>query len=117
MKKINKKDLDSSTKIVIMPWEKGFTCGIVFSKDIEIGFEEDDMIAVMARGMIKSAVSDPHKIYLMGLQGFTEDKIKIANGEADDDIILSSASLTEDNSNVIDFFEYYIKPKNPKDVN
>lgn len=117
MTKMKKSDIDSATKIVIMPWENGFTCGIVFGDNAEYGYEEDDMISIMARGMIKQAVTDPHATYLLGLKGFAEDKQKVDSGEQDlDEPFLSSADLTDDEDNVIDFFDHY-KPRKPKDIN
>jgi len=120
MTKMKKSDLEGATKIVIMPWEKGFTCGIVFSsKATESGNEEEDMIAIIARGMIKQAVMDPHSTYMAGLKGFADDKHKVDSGEQDiDEPFLSSADLTKDeeDDNVIDFFDYY-KPREPKDIN
>lgn len=117
MTKMKKSDVEGATKIVIMPWENGFTCGIIFGENAEYGYEEDDMISIIARGMIKQAVSDPHTTYLMGLKGFADDKKKVDNGEQNfDEPFMSSANLTEGEDNVIDFFDYY-KPRKPKDIN
>lgn len=119
MTKMKKSDMENATKIVIMPWDKGFTCGIIFGNDVGYGEEEDHMISIIARGMIKQAVSDPHSTYLLGLKGFADDKKKVDNGEQDiDEPFLSSADLTEEdnNDNVVDFFDYY-KPRKPKDIN
>lgn len=117
MTKMKKSEIEGATKIVIMPWENGFTCGIIFGENAEYGYEEDDMISIIARGMIKQAVSDPHTTYLMGLKGFADDKKKVDNNEQDlDEPFMSSANLTEGEDNVIDFFDYY-KPRKPKDIN
>ena len=117
MTKMKKSDIEKATKIVIMPWEKGFTCGIVFGDSAEYGYEEEDMISIIARGMIKQAVSDPHATYLLGLKGFADDKKQVEAGIQNlDEPFLSSADLTEESDNVIDFFDYY-KPKKPKDIN
>lgn len=107
MTKITKKDLEDCTKIVIMPYEEGFTCGIHFGNDVLPGTESENMIAIIARGMIKQAVMDPHLTYELGIEGFSEDHNKFTKE--------LSKELSDDN--VIDFFEYLAKPKNKKEIN
>jgi len=109
MTKITKKDLETCTKIVIMPYDEGFTCGIHFGDDVEPGSEESNMISVIARGMIKQAVMDPGLTYELGLEGFSEDRNKLKKE------LLKEISM--DSDNVIDFFEYLAKPKNKKEIN
>jgi hypothetical protein len=109
MTKITKKDLEDCTKIVIMPYEEGFTCGIHFGSDIPPGTESESMIAIIARGMIKQAVMDPHLTYELGLEGFAEDHDKFTKK--------LSKEIINETDNVIDFFEYLTKPNSKKEIN
>lgn len=109
MTKITKEELETCTKIVIMPYEEGFTCGITFGTDIEPGTEDQNMVAIIARGMIKQAVMDPHLTYELGMEGFAEDHDKLHKTLAKE--------ISNGTDNVIDFFEYLAKPKNKKEIN
>jgi hypothetical protein len=55
-KKINE---TNSIKVLVTPWEKGFTCGIVINSKASMSTEEYELCSTIARGMIKVATSDP----------------------------------------------------------
>ena len=71
----NKKfDVLNSIKVLVTPWEKGFTCGIVMDSKAKMSTEQYELCSTVARGMIKMATSDPHTTFLYGLRGFADDK-------------------------------------------
>ena len=53
MKKNEKFDVINSVKIIVSPWQKGFTCGIVMDSKSKMGTEEYELCSTIARGMIK----------------------------------------------------------------
>ena len=111
MKKINKISAINSVKVIVSPWQKGFTCGIVMDSKSRMDTEEYELCSTIARGMIKMATSDPHSTFLWGLRGFADDKKK-----SDKDLTISSVADFDDESNVIDFLEY-LKQKRDKELN
>ncbi len=111
MKKINKISAINSVKVIVSPWQKGFTCGIIMDSKSKMTTEQYELCSTIARGMIKMATSDPHSTFLWGLHGFAEDKKK-----NDRDISISSVAEFDDESNVIDFLEY-LKMKRDKELN
>jgi len=111
MKKKEKISAINSVKVIVSPWQKGFTCGIVMDSKSRMDTEEYELCSTIARGMIKMATSDPHSTFLWGLRGFADDKKK-----SDKDLTISSVADFDDESNVIDFLEY-LKMKRDKELN
>ena len=111
MKKTNKISAINSVKVIVSPWQKGFTCGIIMDTKSKMTTEQYELCSTIARGMIKMATSDPHSTFLWGLRGFAEDKKR-----NDKDLTVSSIAEFDDESNVIDFLEY-LKMKRDKELN
>ena len=111
MKKDDKKLLNNAIKVLVSPWDKGFTCGIIMDSRTKMTTEEYELCSTIARGMIKMATSDPHSTFLWGLRGFADDKKKNTK-----DLSISSVAEFDDESNVIDFLEY-LKMKRDKELN
>ena len=110
-KKITNKAFLNSIKVLVTPWEKGFSCGIVMDSKNIMTTEEYELCSTIARGMIKMATTDPHSTFLWGLRGFADDKKKTDRG-----MTISSVAEFDDESNVIDFLEY-LKMKRDKELN
>ena len=110
-KKKDTLSLINSIKVLVSPWQKGFTCSIVMDSKSKMGTEEYELCSTIARGMIKMATTDPHSTFLWGLRGFSDDKNKGAK-----DLSISSVVDFDDESNVIDFLEY-LKKKRDKELN
>ena len=107
----NKKfDVLNSIKVLVTPWEKGFTCGIVMDSKAKMSTEQYELCSTIARGMIKMATSDPHTTFLYGLRGFADDK---KNNKG---MPINSTAEFDDEDNVIDFIEY-LKKKREKELN
>ena len=111
MKKNEKFDVINSVKIIVSPWQKGFTCGIIMDSKSKMSTEQYELCSTIARGMIKMATTDPHSTFLWGLRGFAEDKKKNTK-----DLSISSVAEFDDESNVVDFLEY-LKMKRDKELN
>ena len=100
----------NSIKVLVTPWEKGFTCGIVMDSKAKMSTEQYELCSTIARGMIKMATSDPHTTFLYGLRGFADDK---KNNKG---MPINSTAEFDDEDNVIDFIEY-LKSKRDKELN
>ena len=111
MKKDDKKLLANAIKVLVSPWEKGFTCGIIMDSRTKMTSEEYELCSTIARGMIKMATTDPHSTFLWGLRGFADDKNK-----QKDNLTISAVSEFDDESNVVDFLEF-LKKKRDKELN
>ena len=111
MKEKDKMMLINSIKVLVSPWEKGFTCGIIMDSKSKMTTEQYELCSTIARGMIKMATTDPHSTFLWGLRGFAEDK---KNNKKD--LTISSVAEFDDESNVVDFLEY-LKMKRDKELN
>ena len=111
MKKKDKISAINSVKVIVSPWQKGFTCGIIMDSKSAMTTEQYELCSTKARGMIKMATTDPHSTFLWGLRGFADDKKK-----NDKDLTISSVAEFDNESNVIDFLEY-LKMKRDKEVN
>ena len=111
MKKENKKLLNNAIKVLVSPWEKGFTCGIIMDSRTKMTTEQYELCSTIARGMIKMATTDPHSTFLWGLRGFADDKNK-----QKDNLTISAVSEFDDESNVVDFLEF-LKQKRDKELN
>ena len=110
-KKIDKEAFKNAIKVLVTPWEKGFTCGIVMDSTTKLTTEEYELCSTIARGMIKMATTDPHSTFLWGLRGFADDK-----KQNKDDLTINSIAEFDDEDNVIDFLEF-LKQKRDKELN
>ena len=110
MTKNKKFDVLNSIKVLVTPWEKGFTCGIIMDSKAKMSTEQYELCSTVARGMIKMATSDPHTTFLYGLRGFADDK---KNNKG---MPINSTAEFDDEDNVIDFIEY-LKKKRDKELN
>ena len=111
MKEKDKTMLINSIKVLVSPWEKGFTCGIIMDSKSKMTTEEYELCSTIARGMIKMATTDPHSTFLWGLRGFADDKKKETR-----DLTISAVAEFDDESNVVDFLEF-LKQKRDKELN
>ena len=110
MTKNKKFDMLNSIKVLVTPWEKGFTCGIVMDSKAKMSTEQYELCSTIARGMIKMATSDPHTTFLYGLRGFADDK------KSNKSMPINSVAEFDNEDNVIDFIEY-LKKKRDKELN
>jgi hypothetical protein len=110
-KKADTNLLINSIKVLVSPWDRGFTCGIVMDSKNKMTTEEYELCSTIARGMIKMATTDPHSTFLWGLRGFADDKKK-----DNTDLSISAVAEFDDDSNVIDFLEF-LKKKRDKELN
>jgi len=110
MTKDKKFDKLNSIKVLITPWEKGFTCGIIMDSKVKMSTEQYELCSTIARGMIKMATSDPHTTFLYGLRGFADDK------KSNKSMPINSIAEFDKEDNVIDFIEY-LKKKRDKELN
>ena len=111
-KKTKKEDFNNAIKVLITPWERGFTCGIVMESKAKMTTEQYELCSTIARGMIKMATQDPQTIFVYGLKGFADDKKQINK----DSMTLNSVAEFDEEDNVIDFIEY-LKQKREKELN
>ena len=111
MKKDDKKLFSSAINVLVSPWEKGFTCGIIMDSRTKMTTEQYELCSTIPRGMIKMATTDPHSTFLWGLRGFADDKNK-----QKDNLSISAVSEFDDESNVVDFLEF-LKKKRDKELN
>ena len=109
MKK-NEYNLLNSIKVIVSPWDRGFTCGILLDSRDKMTNEQYELCSTIARGMIKKATEDPHNTFLAGMKGFAEDRKQKKSLDTDEKVEL------DDNKNVIDFFER-LKEKRKKELN
>jgi len=110
MTKDKKFDTLNSIKVLVTPWEKGFTCGIIMDSKAKMSTEQYELCSTIARGMIKMATSDPHSTFLYGLRGFADDK------KSNKSMPINSIAEFDKEDNVIDFIEY-LKNKRDKELN
>ena len=99
MNKKDKLNAINSVKVIVTPWEKGFTCGIL-SDGTTLGMNSKDyeLCSTIAKGMCFSANQNPDKIFKLGLEASRLKKIKKN---------LNYLSLPkENNSNVVDFLQH-----------
>ena len=111
MKNKDKLNFINSVKVIVTPWQKGFTCGIIMDSRTKMTTEQYELCSTIARGMIKMATTDPHSTFLWGLRGFADDKNK-----QKDNLSISAVSEFDDESNVVDFLEF-LKQKRDKELN
>ena len=110
MTKNKKFDMLNSLKVLVTPWEKGFTCGIVMDSKAKMSTEQYELCSTISRGMIKMATSDPHTTFLYGLRGFADDK------KSNKSMPINSTAEFDNDDNVIDFIEF-LKKKRDKELN
>ena len=110
-KKTKKEDFNNAIKVLITPWERGFTCGIVMESKAKMTTEQYELCSTIARGMIKAATQDPQTIFVYGLKGFADDK-RDPNKE---NLTINSVAEFDEEDNVIDFIEY-LKQKREKEL-
>ena len=103
-------DFLNSIKVIVTPWDKGFTCGILLDSRNKMTDEQYELCSTIARGMIKQATTDPHSTFLAGMRGFSDDR-KHNKG-----MTINSVAEFGDEDNVIDFIEY-LKHKRDKELN
>ena len=101
----------NTIKVLISPWQNGFTCGIVMDSKNVMTTEEYELCSTIARGMIKMATTDPHSTFLWGLRGFADDK-----KQNKEDLAINSIAEFDSEDNVIDFLEF-LKQKRDKELN
>ena len=104
MKKDKKINITNSIQVMVTPWEKGFTCGILMNQAAKISTEQYELCSTIARGMIKMATSDPHETFKLGVKGFAEDR-KVNKPPHDVECIAIERHDAEDACDVIDFIE------------
>ena len=110
-KKITSKAFLNAIKVLVTPWEKGFSCGIIMDSNSKMTTEQYELCSTIARGMIKMATTDPHSTFLWGLRGFADDKKQNKDG-----LSINSIAEFDDEDNVIDFLEF-LKQKRDKELN
>ena len=111
MSEKDKINLLNAIKVLVSPWERGFTCGIIMDTKAAMTTEQYELCSTIARGMIKIATTDPHSTFLWGLRGFADDKK--SNKQ---DLAINSVAEFDSEDNVIDFIEY-LKNKRDKELN
>ena len=104
-------DFLNSIKVIITPWDKGFTCGILLDSRNKMTDEQYELCSTIARGMIKQATTDPHSTFLAGMKGFADDqKYKNTNGG------INEKAKLDDTENIIDILKYLQRKRN-KELN
>ena len=63
----------NSIKVLVTPWDKGFTCGILNDRS-HMTTEEYELCTTICRGMIHRAMTNPHQTFMDGMKGFAEDR-------------------------------------------
>ena len=109
---VKKFDFLNSIKVIVSPWDKGFTCGILLDSRNKMSDEQYELCSTIARGMIKLATTDPHSTFLAGMRGFADDrKYKKTNGGD-----INEKAKLDDTENIIDFLKYLQRKRN-KELN
>ena len=105
-------DVLNSIKVIVSPWDSGFTCGILLDSKNKMTDEQYELCSTIARGMIKIATTDPHSAFLAGMKGFADDrKYKKTNGGD-----INEKAKLDDTENIIDFLKYLQRKRN-KELN
>ena len=112
MTKKNKLNAINSVKVIVTPWEKGFTCGIIMDSKSKMSTEQYELCSTIARGMIKMATQDPQTTFVYGLKGFAADK----RNPKKPNLSMNSVAEFDEEDNVIDFIEW-LKAKREKELN
>jgi len=107
-------DVLNSIKVIVSPWDSGFTCGILLDSRNKMSDEQYELCSTIARGMIKLATTDPHSAFLAGMKGFADDrKYKKINGGIGG---IDEKAKLDDTENIIDFLKYLQRKRN-KELN
>ena len=104
MARKKKFDTTNSIKVLVTPWDKGFTCGIVMDSKAAMTTEQYELCSTIARGMIKMATSDPQTTFMYGLRGFAGVAISFSLCLWYNDIVLVTFHL-------FDVFKHLNLPK------
>ena len=90
----NNSNPSGSIHILVSPWEKGFSCGVL-SDGTTFGMssKEYELCSTIAKGMCYAANLNPDKIFKLGLKASGLKKTK-------------NNLLKKNNSNVIDFLQH-----------
>ena len=112
MKKKEKISAINSVKVIVSPWQKGFTCGIIMDSKSKMTTEQYELCSTIARGMIKAATQDPQSIFVYGLKGFADDKRNPDKAN----LSMNAVAEFDEEDNVIDFIEY-LRKKREKELN
>ena len=104
MNEENKLNITNSVKVLVAPWERGFTCGVIINSSSTMTSEQYELTSTIARGMIKLATEEPHKVFTLGIKGFAEDR-KNKSIPKDIECIAESTHDAEEAGEVIDFIE------------
>ena len=99
-----KLDITNSVQVLVAPWERGFTCGVMMTSSSKMTSENYELCSTIARGMIKLATEEPHQVFTQGLKGFAEDSKKNSIPK-DIECIAESIHDAKDEGEVIDFIE------------
>ena len=75
--------------------------------------EQYEMCSTVARGMIKLATEEPHKVFTQGIKGFAEDSKKKSIPK-DIECIAESTHDAKEEGEVIDFMEIIKERGNKK---
>ena len=105
--------MTNSVQVLVAPWERGFTCGVIVSSSTKMTTEQYEMCSTVARGMIKLATEEPHKVFTQGLKGFAEDSKKNSIPK-DIECIAESTHDAKEEGEVIDFIEAIKERRNKK---
>jgi|TARA_B100002051_G_C16103560_1_gene331851 hypothetical protein len=111
MKEENKPSMTNSVQVLVAPWERGFTCGVIVSSSTKMTTEQYEMCSTVARGMIKLATEEPHKVFTQGIKGFAEDR-KSKNIPKDVACIAESTHDGKEEAEIIDFLEVSKEKRN-----
>ena len=108
-----KLDIINSVQILVAPWERGFTCGVIMASNSKMTSENYELCSTIARGMIKLATEEPHKVFTEGVKGFAEDH-KNKRMPKQFDCIAESTHDAKEEGEVIDFIEAIKERRNKK---
>ena len=104
MNEENKLNITNSVQVLVAPWERGFTCGVIINSSSKMTSEQYEMCSTVARGMIKLATEEPHKVFTQGIKGFVEDR-KNKSIPKNIECIAESTHDGKEEAEVIDFIE------------
>ena len=104
MNEENKLNITNSVQVLVAPWARGFTCGVIINSSSKMTSEQYEMCSTVARGMIKLATEEPHKVFTQGIKGFAEDR-KNKSIPKNIECIAESTHDGKEEAEVIDFIE------------
>ena len=104
MNEENKLNITNSVQVLVAPWERGFTCGVIINSSSKMTTEQYQLCSTISRGMIKLATEQPHEVFTQGIKGFAEDR-KNKSMPKNIECIAESTHDAEEAGEVIDFIE------------